>query len=1223
LKTLRFFISSPGDVFEERAIASRVLERLQSEYVGRLVLEPVLWEHEPLVATSTFQTQIVPPSETDVVISILWSRLGTKLPEQFKRADGSRYESGTEFEFEEAIEGFRRNGKPDLLVYRKTAPPSVRLDDEKDLMERLAQKKKLDEFVGRWFHDKAEGTLVAAFHPFESPSDFEILVENHLRKLIDRNLPRSVAATSEARAVWKKGSPFRGLEAFDFEHAQVFFGRTRAVSDILNALRKQSADGRPFVLILGMSGGGKSSVVRAGVLPMLTRPGVIEGVGLWRRAVFRPTDVRGDLFEGLGNALIREHALPSLDPDGNGPDELAQAFRESPHAATALIRNALAREEAATGKSNARLALVIDQMEEMYTQEEILPELRQSFFDVIDSFVRSGRIWVMCTLRSDFYPRLANLPKLTALKEGAGQYDLMPPTASEIGQMIRLPANAAGLRFEEDPASSERLDDMLRDAAAGHREILPLLQFTLEELYQRRTDDGMLTLAAYRELGGVEGSLAQRAESLFKQLPDDVEAQLPKVLNALVSVGQDGQAAVGRKRSPWGDVAKDRSRVLVDTFVENRLFVTELADDGSAVVTVAHEALLWHWPRVQEWVAQNRENLRIRGRVSAAAELWESEDRPSDLLLPTGKPLVEAESLLEHGIELSQDENRFIQASIARARRIQRVKIGVVATVAALAFLAIVSAFLANHQRSRAMAEAETAKETTNFMVELFEVSDPSEARGQAVTAKEIMERGAERIQKELATQPRIQATLMETIGAVYTSLGLYGQAVPLLQSALEKRRALHGEEHIEVASSLDRLGEVLKLQAKYDEALPMHRQALALRRKLLGDEDPDTARSVYELADLLSKTGDFAGAEPLFREALELRRKLGDNKKSPDVAESMEGLALNLYDQGNYVDSVKLMREAVAMRRELYDGPHPALAEALNNFGWMLGGIGQYQEEEQLYREALQMKKILLGDSHPAIAAGLNNVAFSLQEQGRYEAAEALYLDAIAMQRKLLGVDHPDVAQALNNLAFLAHDKGDLTTAAKLSHESLDMFRRTLGNEHPEVAQAMQNLAMWQFEAGDLAGAEPLLRDALTMRRKLLGPEHSDVAGSMTLLAGLLIETGRYDEALKLARGAKAIWVKALPAGHWRTASAEAAEGAALAGLGQFKEAEPLLLASHEVLQKDKTAVHVYQMNSDRWLAKLYQATGQPEKAARYRLAQHKTADQRPITADRSSPAE
>ena len=1207
MKTLTLFISSPGDVFEERAIASRVIERLQSEYIGRVVLEPVLWEHEPLVATATFQAQIVKPSETDVVISILWSRLGTRLPEQFKRADGSRYDSGTEYEFEEAIEGFRRNGTPDLLVYRKTAPPSVRLDDEKDLMERLGQKKKLDQFIDKWFHDKAEGTLVAAFHPFESPSDFEILIENHLRRLIDRSLPRSVAATSEARAVWKKGSPFRGLAAFEFEHAEVFFGRTRAVSDILNALRKQAAEGRPFALILGMSGGGKSSVVRAGVLPMLIRPGVIEGVGLWRRAVFRPTDVRGDLFEGLGHALIREDALPSLDPDGNGPDELAAAFRQSPQAATSLVRNALAGEEAKTGKQNARLALVIDQMEEMYTQEEILPEHRQAFFDVIDSFVRSGRIWVICTLRSDFYPRLANLPKLAALKEGAGQYDLLPPTPSEIGQMIRLPANAAGLRFEEDPASSERLDDMLRDEAAGHREILPLLQFTLEELYQRRTEDGMLTLAAYRELGGVEGSLARRAETVFKDLPDTVEAELPKVLNALVSIGQEGHGAIGRKRAPWADVSTGRSRELVDTFVENRLFVTELADDGSAVVTVAHEALLWHWPRVQDWVAQNRENLRIRGRIAAAAERWHAERRTADLLLPPGKPLLEAEALLEQGMEFHGVEAAFIQASIARDKQAQRVKAGFFAALAGLTVLAAVAAFLANQQRVRANEalakveiEAETAKQTTTFMTRLFEVSDPSEARGNKITAREILDQGAERIQKELAAQPSIQATLMETMGTVYTSLGLYDQAVSLLQSALDKRKALYGEKHLEVARSLDRLGEVLKLKAEYDRALPMYRQALALRREMLGNEHVDTARSVYELADLESRMGNYAEAEPLFREALTLRRKV-NGANSPEVAQSLEGLALNLFDQGNYKDSVPLMREAVATQRKTHDGPDPDLAEAINNLGWMLAEMGEYRETEQLYREALEMKKALLGDVHPEIAIGINNVAFVLYTQGKYDAAEPLYLDALAMQRKLLGLDHPDIALALNNLAFLAHEKGDLITAVKMSQDSLDMYRRTLGPEHPLVAQGMNTLAMWLIEQGKLASAEPLVRGALDMRRKLLGPEHADVAVSMTLLGCLLVESGRYDEALKQATDAKPIWSKALTKEHWRAAGADAVQGAALAGLGRFDEAEKLLLTSYDVLHQERGVLKIYATSSSRWLARLYQAMGKPEKAARY----------------------
>jgi tetratricopeptide (TPR) repeat protein len=167
-------------------------------------------------------------------------------------------------------------------------------------------------------------------------------------------------------------------------------------------------------------------------------------------------------------------------------------------------------------------------------------------------------------------------------------------------------------------------------------------------------------------------------------------------------------------------------------------------------------------------------------------------------------------------------------------------------------------------------------------------------------------------------------------------------------------------------------------------------------------------------------------------------------------------------------------------------------------------------------------------------------------------------------------------------------------------------MYRRTLGEEHPLVAQGMNSLAMWLIEDGDLASAEPLVRQAVEMRRKLLGPDHSHVATSMTLLASLLIDTGRYEEALALAKDAKAVWIKALAPGHWRMASAEAVEGAALAGLGRYGEAEKLLLASYGVLHEEKGAAHVYVVNSSRWLAKLYQAIGQPAKAARYRVSQH-----------------
>jgi tetratricopeptide (TPR) repeat protein len=784
----------------------------------------------------------------------------------------------------------------------------------------------------------------------------------------------------------------------------------------------------------------------------------------------------------------------------------------------------------------------------------------------------------------------------------------MPPTSSEIGQIIRLPTRAAGLRFEEDPASSVRLDDMLRDAAAEHPEVLPLLQFTLEELYQRRTDDGTLTLEAYRELGGVEGSLAQRAETVFKDMPDDVEEQLPKVLNALVSIEHDGHETIGRKRAPWSDEVTGKIHEFFETFVENRLFVTELADDGSAVVTVAHEALLWHWPRVREWVDQNRENLRIRGRISAAADRWLNERKRADLLLPRGKPLGEAESLIEHEIELNEIEAAFIAASVSKAKRIQLIKAGVVASLAVLGLVAATSAYIANQQRTeaiqqraRAEVEAETAKQTTDFMVGLFGVSDPSEARGNTITAREIMDRGAAKIEEELTAQPVIQATLMETMGTVYTSLGLYNQATELLERALEIRHQTSTDNVLEVADTKNRLGEVLSLNADYETAELMYRDALTARRESLGDEHLLVADSLRGLAYVLKMRGNYKGAESLLREALGTRQKLL-GEINPDVAQTLEELGLNLFDQGDYDGAEPLLRESVQMRRHIFgDDPYPGLAEGINNLGLLLWSKGDYREAEELFREALEMKQELFGNTHPEIAVGLNNLALVLHDQKKYTDAETMFRQVIAMQRQLLGDNHPEVATGLYNLSFVLVDIGETDAAIAMARQSLDIYRRTFGNEHPDIARVLTSLGESLTRQGHYAEAEPMLRESLEMRRRLEGDEHPAVAASLTALAQLMVATGVYEDGHLLAQQARQIFSTALSESHWRTGVASSVEGASLTGLRRFDEAEALLTASYALLDTDAGVLEIYKRDVLRHLVRLYLAWGKPQQATRY----------------------
>lgn len=548
------------------------------------------------------------------------------------------------------------------------------------MRSRLDQKRALDAFIQQWFHNANDGTLVAAFHPFEHPVDFEEKVEIHLRKLIEAKLPPGLSLAEVVAPSWSHGSPFRGLAVFEAEHAAIFCGRSKATSEVIAALREQAKAGSAFVLVTGMSGGGKSSLLRAGVLSLLDTPGMIEDVAFVRRSLNRPSDGGNDPLLGLATALLRPDALPELahvaDLEDGDAVGLATKLAIRPNAIGSLVGEALVHAATAFERSKgllrtprARLALVVDQLEEVFTHE-LDPARRQAFIMVLDALARSGRAWVLATLRSDFYARLEEIPELIDLIRGHGTYQLPGLVPAEITALIRQPAQAAGLFYEED-AVKGRLDDVLRDAAVRDPRALPLLEFTLEELYGHRTEAGQMTHAAYQEIGGMEGAIARRAEEIFSQLDVGAQNAFDDAMHDLVGLDRaEGNPATRR----WADQERANSRpgakAFLNAFLEARLLVADLRGTGSEArpaVTLAHEALLASWPRLCNWLEENRTLLRARSRVTAAAAQWVQENLSVDFLLVGGKPLDEAMIVLAALRDrLSEMEIAFVEASAAQ-----------------------------------------------------------------------------------------------------------------------------------------------------------------------------------------------------------------------------------------------------------------------------------------------------------------------------------------------------------------------------------------------------------------------------------------------------------------------------------------------------------------------------------------------------------------------------
>ncbi len=477
--------------------------------------------------------------------------------------------------------------------------------------------------------------------------------------------------------------PYRGLEKFEEEHARFFFGREAITQHLVETLRPTR-----FLTVLGPSGSGKSSLVRAGLVPRL-KAGALPDSSNWIYITITP-----------GSDPIEELSLHL--PLGDKRDiELLDSLRSDQRGLHLHVRRLL------RGRSRQmRLFLLIDQFEETFTlcQDQLK---RQQFIDNVRFAATSaeGQLVTVVAMRADFMARASEYTELAELMSGH-QFVVSPMDEVELKSAIEDPAQLVSLSFEEGLVS-RIVREVGREPGA-----LPLLEHTLLQLCEQRNQDNVMTAQAYDELGGVQGALANRADEIYASFSPEQQAITRRIMLRLTQPGEGTEDT--RRRAVMSELIADSDEIpvvesVIRALTDARLLTTNRVEElEKRVVDVSHEALIRGWPQLRKWIEEDREGLRLQHQLARAAEEWQSRERDESMLYRGVRLLQATEWIARAEPSLSKVEREFIKSGkalqtreeTARKRR-QRVAVGITFVTVILSVVAVLSAIAANNQLKR------------------------------------------------------------------------------------------------------------------------------------------------------------------------------------------------------------------------------------------------------------------------------------------------------------------------------------------------------------------------------------------------------------------------------------------------------------------------------------------------------------------------------------------
>ncbi len=453
---------------------------------------------------------------------------------------------------------------------------------------------------------------------------------------------------------------------------------------------------------------------------------------------------------------------------------------------------------------------------------------------------------------------------------------------------------------------------------------------------------------------------------------------------------------------------------------------------------------------------------------------------------------------------------------------IQRHKISLAAATIAVLLIAVLTTFYfiqLKEERDKARLEALKSARVSEFMQDIFKVSDPSQSRGQTITARELLERGAEKIENELNDQPDVKATMLEVIGRVYVRLGLYDEARPMLENSLKIRKELFGDDNIETSKSLSALGELSNLTGEYEKAEELLNKAITIQNADLPLDDVEKVKALNELGTNYSVTGQFDKSDSVFKMILDIYDR--NNIKQDEILFTViNNLALSMHEAGNYNEADSLYYIAYENQKKFYkDKPHPEMATTTYNYAQLLRDRGKLDEAEKMFKESLAMDKLINGPEHPDVAYSLQGLASVYRIKGNYNESEKLYLESLRIRKKFLGNDHPEVGYSLTNLSLLYVAMKKYDEAEKYLNEALLIQKKINGEEHRSVTNIYERLGEVNYERGNFVKAEKLYNKALKINFKILGDKHYAYTSDLVNLSKVKAAMKDYDTAIILCK--------------------------------------------------------------------------------------------------------